>query len=117
MVLDCEKLRSWDPEKLFDPVVPNKATLEPGQIHYRDFMRLAWLDPSLIQEIDPRWNHYNVVCDDTKLVHFSHVREQPWKRPRHPFTPFWEGWLADTLAAGHLRRSDVLINGKVAGNG
>ena len=108
MVLDCEKLRSWDPEKLFDPVVPNGSPLAPGQIHYRDFMRLAWLAPSLVQEIDPRWNHYNIVRDDTKLVHFSHVREQPWKRPRHPFTSFWEGWLAETLAAGALRRSDVL---------
>jgi hypothetical protein len=108
MVLDCEKLRSWDPETLFDPVVPNSAPLAPGQIHYRDFMRLAWLEPSLIQEIDPRWNHYNFVRDDTKLVHFSHVRDQPWKRPRHPFADFWQGWLADTIAAGELRRSDVL---------
>jgi hypothetical protein len=108
MVLDCEKLRSWDPEKIFDPVVPNGAALALGQIRYRDFMRLAWLDPSRIQEIDPRWNHYNLVRDDTKLVHFSHVRQQPWKRPRHPFASFWEGWLVDTIAAGALRRSDVL---------
>ncbi len=108
MVLDCAHLHAWDPEKLFDPVVPNGAPLAPGQIHYRDFMRLAWFDSSLIQEIDPRWNHYNMVRDDTKLVHFSHVREQPWKRPQHPYTPFWESWLSDALAAGNLRRRDIL---------
>lgn len=108
MVLDCAQLSAWNPEKIFDPVVPNGAALEAGQIHYRDFMRLAWLDPARIQEIDPCWNHYNMVRDDTKLVHFSHVREQPWKRPRHPFTAFWDQWLAETIAAGDLKRSDVL---------
>ena len=104
----CAKLRSWDPKTLFDDVVPNDATLASGQIHYKDFMRLAWFDPALIQEIDPRWNHYNMVREDTKLVHFSHVREQPWKRPEHPFTGFWERWLVDAMGAGYLRRTDVL---------
>ena len=108
MVLDCAKLTAWNPEKIFDPVIPNDAPLAPGQIHYRDFMRLAWIDPALVQEIDPRWNHYNMVRPDTKLVHFSHVREQPWKRPRHPFRPFWDAWLAETIAAGVLTRGDVL---------
>jgi lipopolysaccharide biosynthesis glycosyltransferase len=108
MVLDCAQLSAWRPETIFDAVVPNAASLEPGQIHYRDFMRLAWLDPACIQEIDPRWNHYNMVREDTKLVHFSHVREQPWKRPRHAFTPFWDRWLAEAIAAGALTRGDVL---------
>lgn len=109
MVLDCELLRDWDPEEMFEHVVPNAtAKLAPGQIRYKDFMRLAFLDPTLVEEIDPRWNHYNTVREDTQLVHFSHVREQPWKRPKHPFAAFWKQWLADTLAAGALSRSDVL---------
>ena len=108
MVLDCALLHAWDPEKLFDPVVPNGAPLAPGQIHYRDFMRLAWFDSSLIQEIDPRWNHYNMVRDDTKLVHFSHVREQPWKSPRHPLTRYWDGWLADAIGAGYVTKTDII---------
>ena len=108
MVLDCEKLKDWNPETLFDPVVPNDAPLGPGQIHYKDFMRLTWMDPSRIQHIDPRWNHYNVVRDDTKLVHFSHVRAQPWKRPSHPFTSFWEKWLREAMAEGSVTRWDLL---------
>ena len=108
MVLDCEKLKQWDPATLFDSVVPNEAALRPGQIHYKDFMRLAGVDPSLIQAIDPRWNHYNLVRDDTKLVHFSHVREQPWKRPSHPFTGFWDEWLGRAVAAGAVGRSDLV---------
>ena len=108
MVLDCARLRDWDPAHMFDRVVPNKAEPGPEQIRYKDFMRLAWLDQDLIQPIDPRWNHYNLVREDTRLVHFSHVREQPWKRPEHPLTGFWEEWLDQTLAAGWLTRGDIL---------
>jgi lipopolysaccharide biosynthesis glycosyltransferase len=108
MVLDCEKLKSWDPETILAAVVPNDAPAAAGQIHYKDFMRLAWVDPSLIQEIDPRWNHYNLVRDDTRLVHFSHVREQPWKSPRHPYRDLWESWLAEAIERRALRRRDVL---------
>jgi hypothetical protein len=41
-------------------------------------------------------------------MHFSHVREQPWKSPRHPFRPFWEGWLVRALEAGAVTRGDLL---------
>jgi len=108
MVLDCEKLKHWDPDHLFENVVPNGAPLRPGQIHYKNFVQLAWQDPATLQPLDPRWNHYNVLHDDSKLVHFSHVREQPWKRPSHPLAGFWEGWLAEAMDAGFLSRGDIL---------
>jgi hypothetical protein len=108
MVLDCARLQDWDPESMFDVVVPNDV--EPGaeQIRYKDFMRLAWVDPALIQAIDPRWNHYNMVREDTRLIHFSHVREQPWKRPQHPMTALWEEWLHEAMNAGYLGRGDIV---------
>ena len=108
MVLDCEKLKDWDPDQIFESVVANDATPGPGQIRYKDFMRLGWVDPALIQAIDPRWNHYNLLRDDTRNVHFSHVREQPWKRPAHPLREMWSGWLERAMAAGYVSRGDVL---------
>ncbi len=108
MVLDCAKLKQWDPDHLFENVVANGRALCPGQIHYKSFQRLTWLDPALIQPLDPCWNHYNLLRADTKLVHFSHVREQPWKRPSHPLTDLWDRWLAETLDAGFLTRGDLL---------
>ena len=108
MVLDCNKLKEWDPDHLFEHVVPNRARLRPGQIHYKDFVRLKWIDPALLQALPPSWNHYNIVREDSQLVHFSHVREQPWKRPTHPLTKFWEGWLVEALEAGYLTRQDIL---------
>lgn len=108
MVLDCAKLKHWDPDHLFENVVPNGARLRPGQIHYRDFVRLEWMDPCLLQELAPCWNHYNVLREDSKLVHFSHVREQPWKQPGHSLVAFWEEWLAQAIDAGFVSRMDVI---------
>jgi len=108
MVLDCARLKDWDPETMFEPVVPNDAEPGPGQMRYKDFIRLAWVDPALIQAIDPRWNHYNTVHDDTRLIHFSHVREQPWKRPEHPMTALWKEWLREAMSAGYVGRGDIL---------
>jgi len=108
MVLDCAKLKQWDPDHIFEQVVPNGDELRPGQIHYKDFVRLNWVDPAIIQPLDPSWNHYNVLREDTQLVHFSHVREQPWKRPAHELTAFWERWLTDALDDGFVTRLDLL---------
>ena len=108
MVLDCAKLKDWDPDRLFENVVPNDREPGPGQIRYKSFMRLEWMDPAQIQALDPRWNHYNTLRDDSRNVHFSHVREQPWKRPRHPLRPFWESWLAEALEAGALNRVEIV---------
>ncbi len=108
MVMDCAKLTDWRPDTMFDRVAPNGARLAPGQIHYKSFMRLEWFDPGSIQPLDPCWNHYNVLTDETKLVHFSHVHTQPWKRPKHPLTHLWEGWLRETMQEGYVRRIDLL---------
>lgn len=108
MVLDCAKLRDWDPDTLFQHVVPNRTELQPGQIHYRDFMMLSWFDQSKIQPIDPRWNHFNIVETDSKLTHFSYVRNQPWKNPNHPLTEFWGKWLREAICAGAVSRLELL---------
>lgn len=107
MVLNCEKLTTWDPKTMFLSVVPNKSKLAEGQIHYRDFMALTWCDPTLLQSLDPRWNHFNVVRPDTKLVHFSHVRSQPWKNPSHPLTTVWARYLRTAIRRRALRRRDL----------
>jgi hypothetical protein len=108
MVVNCNQLPHWQPQTLFRPVVANDAPLQPGQIHYRDFMWLTWMDPRDIQCLDPAWNHFNILEPNTKLVHFSHVRSQPWKNPRHPLTGFWSHWLAQAMGAGYVSRGELL---------
>ena len=108
MVLNCAKLKAWNPQTLFNNVVPNDVTLEPGKIHYRDFMWLKWMDEEEIQLLDSAWNHFNILREDTKLVHFSHVASQPWKNPQHPLTEFWSHWLVKTIKSGFLKRTELL---------
>ena len=108
MVLDCEKLTSWDPRTLFERVVPNRAEPGPGQIRYREFMMLKWMDRAELQPLDSRWNHFNIVRDDTKLVHFSHVRSQPWKVVSHPLCALWRRWLREAMRGRFVRRTELL---------
>jgi hypothetical protein len=111
MVLDCARLRDWDPATLFERVVPNRTPLPlpPGRMLYREFMKIGWMEPTRLQPLDPVWNHFNVVRPDTKLVHFSNMRTQPWKAPEHQVTDIWESWLHRTVVDGALRRRDVLL--------
>lgn len=108
MVMDCGQLRDWDTSTLFANVIGNREPARAGSIHYRDFMMLSWMDSSRIASLDPGWNHFNIVRPDTRLVHFSHVRTQPWKAPAHPLARFWAGWLAEAVAAGAVGRRELL---------
>ncbi len=108
MVMNCERLADWKPEALFKNVVSGKKELQDGQVRYSDFMSMKWVDPAIIQPIDTCWNHYNIVREDTKAIHFSHVRTQPWKSPKHELTPTWEKELLDAIRRGAVKRSEVL---------
>jgi len=93
MVLNCEKLHDWKPESIFSNVIPNRQTPNSGQILYRDFMMLKWLNSENLHSLPATWNHFNIVKDDTRLVHFSHVRSQPWRQKNHPLIGLWRSWL------------------------
>lgn len=108
MVMNCARLKDWDPKTMFAKVVPNRAELKPGEMHYRDFMMLGFMDQSRVGELDPRWNHFNMVRADSNLVHFSHVRSQPWKSPDHSLTVMWDGWLRAATSEGYLGRVELL---------
>ena len=62
-----------------------------------------------IQSIDPAWNHFNIVKDNTKLTHFSHVRSQPWRNPSHPLTRFWYKWLREAVHHGDISRLELSL--------
>jgi len=99
MVLDCNACR-WDAEANFRAVAD-------GWMAYRDLMQGTFLDAGTLQEIDPAWNHFGIRRDDTKLVHFSHVASQPWKRPRHLECGTWRAELAAAVAAGDVSAEDI----------
>lgn len=108
MVMNCERLKAWDPHTIFNNVVSDKSPLQDGQIHYGDFMYLKWFDLNGLEPLDPRWNHMNILREDTKLIHFTHVASQPWRNPRHPLTEIWQRHLLIAMQRGALKRSELL---------
>lgn len=105
MVMSCADLSDWKVPELFSSVVPNRTELRAGQIHYRDFMSLNWYNQDKIFPIDPAWNHFNIFRADSKIVHFSHVRSQPWINPKHELAGWWNDWLIDTVRNGYLSKT------------
>jgi hypothetical protein len=78
-----------------------------GLLAYRDLMQAAWLDRSLIAELPPEWNHFGIKRADTKLLHYSHVKSQPYRNPTHPTAWVFADELKAAVADGVLTRKQL----------
>ena len=72
MLLDCSKLKHWKVEEQFD------AMFE-GKLDYKDWIALKREAEGTIGALDPSWNHFDTLNEDTKMVHTTYRRTQPWK--------------------------------------
>jgi hypothetical protein len=72
MLLDCEKLKHWQWEKMVDDLFTFKKD-------YRDLMSLLLEDQKSILAIPDEWNHYDQLNDQTRLLHNTGRLTQPWK--------------------------------------
>lgn len=105
MVMDCGH-----------PVWATVRQIIPA-ISYRNLMQATWLPRSDIHELPPEWNHFGIVTPETKLVHWSHVKSQPYRNPEHPTAHVFQRELFDAIDAGHIDREllrDEVRKGHVA---
>jgi hypothetical protein len=72
MLLDCSKLRHWD----FDREL---ADLFAHQFDYGDWIELRREDRSAIGFLEPGWNSFDRLDRNTKILHTTKRRTQPWK--------------------------------------
>ena len=72
MLLDCERLRHWDAEKEFDQLFRSEKD-------YKEWMVLAYEDPANIGYLDDCWNDFDHLDGNTRLLHNTKRRTQPWK--------------------------------------
>jgi hypothetical protein len=72
MLLDCAKLRHWD----FDRQLRG---LFAHQFDYLPWNRLELEDQATIGPLDPVWNSFDVLASDTRILHTTRRRTQPWK--------------------------------------
>ena len=72
MLLDCSRLRHWEVERNF-------AELFAGERDYKKWMQLELEGPETIGLFEPEWNDFDRLTPDTKLLHTTKRRTQPWK--------------------------------------
>lgn len=72
MLLDCSMLRHWK----FDSRI---EALFNHEFDYFDWMHLRLEDPNAIGLLEPEWNDFDRLTPETKLLHTTKRRTQPWK--------------------------------------
>jgi lipopolysaccharide biosynthesis glycosyltransferase len=93
MLLDCAQLSDWHCEKQFNELFA----------FTRDYA--AWIDLALeprerIGLLEPEWNHFDILNENTKLLHNTKRRTQPWKTglPKD-YTARSKGWRSRVISA------------------
>ncbi len=72
MLLDCARLRHWDGPAQFEELFRFERD-------YKEWMVLAHEDPANVGFLEPCWNDFDHFDDDTRLLHNTKRRTQPWK--------------------------------------
>ena len=72
MLLDCERLRHWEPEREF-------AELFEFKRDYKDWIVLRHEAPENIGVLEDEWNDFDRLTDKTQMLHNTKRRTQPWK--------------------------------------
>lgn len=72
MLLDCARLRHWDFGRELDNLFAHR-------FDYVDWIELKREDRSTIGRLEPEWNSFDRLNRDTKILHTTKRRTQPWK--------------------------------------
>ena len=72
MLLDCAKLRNWDPEKDQDDLFAHR-------FDYIDWIELKRQPAETVGLLEPEWNDFDRLNQRTKILHTTKRRTQPWK--------------------------------------
>ena len=86
MLLDCVQLTDWHCEEQFNDMFAFKRD-------YTTWMHLGLESRERIGLLEPEWNHFDLLNEQTKLLHNTKRRTQPWKTglPRD-YTVRDKGW-------------------------
>lgn len=72
MLMDCARLQHWEAEAEF-------LQLFSSERDYKDWMVLAHEDPANIGWLESCWNDFDNLDENTRLLHNTKRRTQPWK--------------------------------------
>lgn len=72
MLMDCAKLKHWNVEDSF-------RKMFEGKVDYVDWLELKYEEPGSIGDLPPEWNSFDKLTPETKMLHTTNRRTQPWK--------------------------------------
>jgi hypothetical protein len=72
MLLDTAKLKHWDYDK-------DQEDLFAQRFDYIDWIELKREAPETIGFLEPEWNSFDKLNSETKILHTTKRRTQPWK--------------------------------------
>lgn len=106
MLIDCKQCR-FDLESYFREI--DQGLYTSSDLHQ---MTQAFLThhPFQIGKLDPRWNEFDCFDDQTRLIHFTNLKSQPWKFPGHPYGELWFQYFRDAISAGVVTERDIEVS-------
>jgi hypothetical protein len=72
MLLDCSKLQHWQFDRDLDDLFAHR-------FDYVDWIELKREERSTIGLLEPEWNDFDRFTPETKILHTTKRRTQPWK--------------------------------------
>jgi hypothetical protein len=72
MLLDCSKLKHWDFDRELDDLFAHR-------FDYVEWIELKREDRDTIGFLEPEWNDFDRLTPDTRILHTTKRRTQPWK--------------------------------------
>jgi hypothetical protein len=73
MLLDCAQLKHWQFEENFAEM------FKPVKRDYMDWVSLKLEPPGSIGHLENEWNDFDTLTENTKLLHNTKRKTQPWK--------------------------------------
>lgn len=101
-------------------MLPNyRRLIEGEEFSWKDkiYLKKAFLNAIRIplNRISRSWNSFDKVTSKTKLVHFTNLATQPWKRDQHPCEGEWFKYAKEALNSGTLTQNDIEIHATYRG--
>ncbi|MCB1112963.1 MAG: hypothetical protein H7A37_05365 [Chlamydiales bacterium] len=102
LLMDCSKLKHWNVREWV-------ALINAGLLDYRRMM-VAGSGTPIFEDfgiLPDSWNNLDGFDEETKLIHYTNVPMQPWKRAGHPHADLFLREMRATLDDGIITEEEI----------
>lgn len=110
VLMDCEKASAWSLDKLVRLIEDNAFTLEDLMqltAPFRNYFNIS------LKTLPSEWNHLDIVCPDSKIVHFTNLSTQPWRYHHNVVSELWDSLFLEAYDKGEITRADIVQANKL----